>query len=119
MDTMKITCTVCPIGCEITITGDKKLNTINEIKGSQCKRGETYAKDEFLNPKRILTSTVKIKDGKRPVISVRTNKPIPKELINQCMEIIKKVDIQDKVSSGDVVINNVLDTGADVIVTGY
>ena len=43
----KITCIVCPNGCEIEIDGDN-------IRGYTCKRGLEYAKNELLAPKIML-----------------------------------------------------------------
>lgn len=110
-----ITCIICPVGCEITVTATGK--TIEKIEGNQCKRGIQYSTDEFLNPKRILTTTVKIDGDNLPVVSVRSDKPLPKNMIFNCMEIIKKVSIKAPVRMGQVVIENILDTGVNIIIT--
>lgn len=111
----KIICIVCPIGCEIMVTGEK--NSIQEISGHICKRGEIYASDEFLCPKRILTTTVKIDESKIPVISVRSQDPIPKDQMFNCMEILRNTIVSADVKCGDVIVENILDTGVDIIVT--
>ncbi|NLZ52003.1 MAG: DUF1667 domain-containing protein [Thermoanaerobacteraceae bacterium] len=41
---------------------------MEKIHGNQCKRGIQYATDEFLNPKRISTTTVKIDGAHLPVV---------------------------------------------------
>lgn len=115
MEEKKIICTICPIGCNITVKGEK--GKVKEIEGNLCKRGEEYARNEFLNPKRILTSTVKINNYKLPVVSVRSDKPVPKELLFKCMEIIKKVEIDPPIFIGKIVVENILDTGVNIIVT--
>ncbi|GLI51866.1 molybdopterin oxidoreductase [Tepidanaerobacter syntrophicus] len=111
----KITCIICPVGCEITVTGTK--DTIEKIEGNQCKRGIKYVTDEYFDPKRILTTTIKIENYKLPVISVRSDKSISKKLIFKCMELIKKTCIKTPVGMKEVVIKNILDTGADIITT--
>ena len=111
----KITCIVCPVGCEITVTGD--TGRVDKIEGAQCHRGEDYAQEEFIDPKRILTTTVKIKGYSLPVISVRSSKPVPKRLLFDCMKIIKEKEVQAPVTMGQVVIENILDTGVDIITT--
>ena len=112
-----IICTVCPIGCNITVSGNE--NEVLSLEGNKCKRGEAYATQEFLSPERILTTTVKINNYRLPVIPVRSNKAIPKELIKASMEIIKEIEIEETVEIGQVIIPNILDTGADIIITGY
>ncbi len=111
----KFTCIICPVGCEITVTGT--ANTIEKIEGNQCKRGIQYATDEYIDPRRILTTTVKIDGYSLPVISVRSDKPLPKNMIFECMEIIKKERVQAPVSMGEVVIKNILDTDVNIITT--
>ena len=110
-----LTCILCPVGCEIivTVTG----NTIEKIVGNQCNRGIPYATDEFLNPKRILTTTVKIDGADLPVVSVRSDKPLPKNLIFKCMEILKKVRIKAPAEMGQVIVENILDTNINIIIT--
>jgi len=48
METKKIICIICPQGCEVTVCGDKSSRTVESIKGFGCKRGKTYAENEFL-----------------------------------------------------------------------
>ena len=50
----EIICTVCPMGCHITVTGEG--DRVDSITGYTCKRGEEYGKQEFAHPVRILTS---------------------------------------------------------------
>ncbi|MBE6607408.1 MAG: DUF1667 domain-containing protein [Ruminococcaceae bacterium] len=112
--TRKITCIICPRGCEMTV--DYEGKKVNSVKGNACPRGSVYAENEILSPVRTLTSTVLCEDGS--VIAVKTDKPIPKELIFECMKEINKVRVQKSVSAPDIVIENILGTGANVIITG-
>ncbi|AZT91671.1 DUF1667 domain-containing protein [Caldicellulosiruptor changbaiensis] len=110
----KITCILCPKGCSI-----EKKEEGNEIKyiGYGCSRGLEYAKDEFTQPKRILTTTIHVKDGEIEFLPVRTDKPIPKRLLFDAMAILRKIEVTAPVKVGFVVVKNILDTGADVIAT--
>ena len=87
------------------------------MEGNACKRGVDYAVAECTCPTRTLTTTVMTKEGE--VVAVKTTKPIPKELLMDCMACINACRVPSTVRQGDVVIANVLDTGADVIVTSY
>ena len=111
-----IICIICPQGCDITVDGEG--DTIRSMTGQLCKQGETYARDEFINPLRILTSTVKISGSTMPLMAVRTNKPISKKLLLRGMEEVKKVQVSAPVKRGDIIIHNILDTGADLVATG-
>ena len=111
-----ITCTVCPMGCEITVTGEGER--IERIEGYTCKRGEQYARDEFLHPVRIFTSSVRLTGGAEPLLPVRSSKPVPKELLLDCAKILRTVSVQAPVARGQVLVPNVLGTGADIIATG-
>ena len=108
-------CINCPRGCNLTV--EYENGEILSVTGNSCKRGITYANDEILHPKRVVTSIVKVEGGKDPVTSVRTNGAIPKELIFDVMKEINAACVASPAKIGDVAIENVLDTGVDVIIT--
>ena len=107
-----IRCIICPTGCEIHV---KNVNGELILEGHTCKRGEIYARDEFIAPKRILTTTMRVKNGLLPLIPVRTDKPIPKEKLNEVLKEIALKEIEAPLAMGDILIQNVLKLGADVI----
>ncbi|NLY52098.1 MAG: DUF1667 domain-containing protein [Firmicutes bacterium] len=109
----KMTCIVCPTGCQLEVQrdGDGKLS----ITGFQCRRGEAYAENEILNPRRVLTTTVKIRNASLPLLPVRTTEAIPKELLAEAMQVLAQVEVTAPVKTGDVILANILDTGIDVI----
>lgn len=111
-----ITCIICPVGCDITVTGEN--DTIASMKGHQCKRGEGYARSEFIHPVRILTSIVRVEGAEVPLVPVRSKDSIPKGLLFQCMEEIQKVVISAPVRRYDVIIPDILGTGVDIVATG-
>lgn len=111
-----ITCIVCPQGCNLEVWYNEN-NEVKEIKGYTCKRGLEYGWNEIINPVRMLTTTMRIDGGKLPVIPVKSGKPLPKDLLFECMNIISKVRIKAPVSSGEVVIKNILGTGVDIVTT--
>lgn len=107
---MNLTCIMCPMGCSLTVT---KTKSGYEVSGNTCARGEAFGKEEITSPKRIVTSLIRTSKG---VTSVKTNIPIPKKLIFNVMKEIDKIEVKNA-KIGDIVIKNVLNTGADVIVT--
>jgi CxxC motif-containing protein len=115
MSEKMLTCIGCPLGCAITVT--MQDGEIESISGNTCKRGEVYARTEVTAPVRTVTSTVKVAGGIMPVVSVKTAGDIPKDAIFPCMEALRKVTVAAPVSAGDVIIENVCDTGVSVIAT--
>ncbi len=109
----KIICTVCPIGCCISITEENKQ--IFSLKGNNCPRGEKFAKDEFTCPVRTLTTTVLIRNSTEPNLAVRTNRPIPKTKLFECMEIVRELSFDAPVKMHQVLLENIADTGANLI----
>lgn len=107
-------CTVCPVGCEIdTVTDDTGNITLS---GNSCKRGEAYVRAELTDPQRTVTTTVMRCDG--VPVSVRTDKPVPRRLMLQIMDILSKASAPADVRPGDVLTADILGTGADIVVTG-
>ncbi|KRQ86286.1 hypothetical protein ABG79_01909 [Caloramator mitchellensis] len=108
-----MTCINCPLGCQLEVEVDGEI----KVSGNKCKRGEEYAKNEITNPLRIITTTVKVEGGDRPLLSVKTDKEIPKSKIFDIMKEINKVKTKAPVEIGDIVIENVLGTGANIVAT--
>lgn len=112
MEKKRMICINCPMGCslEADINGDSIA-----VTGNGCKRGAEYARNEIIAPKRIVTSTVRVENGQRPVIPVKTDREVPKNMIFDVMDAIRKVRVDAPVKIGDIVIENVLDTGANIV----
>ena len=110
-----IICTICPRGCTVTVEGDK--NGVTSVTGYGCKRGEVYATAEFTSPVRILTTTVKINGSDSDLLPVRSSAPLPKDMIFDCMEVIKKAVITLPVEQYDIVIKDICKTGIDIVAT--
>ena len=110
----RLTCIVCPKGCDLTVHFDDN-GAIENISGHTCKRGEAYALAECTSPVRTVTTTVRCKDG--CVVPVKTSSPIPKDMIFEVMREINSVVAENSLCIGDVLIYRVLGTDADVVVT--
>lgn len=115
MDGKKITCIICPSSCRITVNGS--ADKIESVDGYGCKRGLEYAEAEYLHPERNLTAVVKANGFKTPVVSVRTSRPIPKDMQAACMEVIRTLEADPPYTIGKVVCSDILGTGADIILT--
>ena len=112
---VEITCISCPMGCDVELEVDD--DEILCMEGNQCKAGKEYVKNEFHNPTRILPTTARVKGGVLPLVPVKTDKPMPKPLLEDAMNEIAKVELEAPVELGDVVVENILDTGVDIVAT--
>ena len=115
MEKRELTCIGCPMGCAITVTMDGQ--EIKDISGNTCKKGKDYAGKEVTAPARTVTSTVRVRGGRLPVVSVKTREDIPKDKIFDCMKALDQIEIQAPVAMGAIVLKNVAGTGVDVIAT--
>lgn len=111
----KITCIECPKSCALSV--DVENCRVIKVSGNLCPKGEEYAISEIENPMRILTASVLALGLPLKMIPVRTDKPIPKSMLLAAMREIKKVVLKKAVKPGDVIIKNILDSGADLIAT--
>jgi CxxC motif-containing protein len=111
----QIICTVCPRGCCMTVKGEKEQ--ILSVENYSCPRGLEYAKTEFVAPVRILTTLVKVEGKENELLPVRTDKPILQSKIFECMEVIKKAKVCVPVKRYDVIIENICNTGANIVAT--
>jgi len=115
MPANKYVCIICPNSCEIE--AELSDNGKIRVKGNLCKKGEDYARKEICSPERGLTATILVDGGNLPLASVKLSKPIPKKLMKQAAAEITKIRVQAPLKIGDVVMKNILGTGADVVVT--
>ncbi len=111
--TRNLTCIVCPRGCDLTVTLED--GKVISVTGNACRRGVTYAENECTHPVRTVTSTMACEDGH--VIAVKTDKPIPRELVFDCMKAINAHKAPSDAKIGDVLIRDVLGTDACVVAT--
>ena len=76
METRELTCIGCPMGCQITVELEK--GEVKSVTGNTCAKGDTYARKEVTNPTRIVTSTVILHNGAKPVFPLRRRMIFPR-----------------------------------------
>ena len=109
---MEIICVACPHGCRLEAT--RKDGEIL-ISNAGCKRGQEYAINEITDPRRMVATTVRIQQGIHPLLPVYTSEPFPKGRVTELLREIRKIEITAPVKMGQVVLENALGTGIDVI----
>ena len=111
--TRELICIVCPKGCPMKVELNGK--EILSVEGFTCPRGKKYAIDECTHPMRTVTTTARTDRG--GVITVKTDKTIPKEKMFDLMKEINRATVKPPARIGDVVLQNVVGTDANVVVT--
>ena len=111
----KITCIECPKGCMLSV--DMENCRVVKVSGNECPKGEKYAVSEIENPVRILTSAVLCRGLSLKMISVRTDKPIPKSRIFEAMKEIKRIRVNKPLSAGDIIVKRFMGSEVNLIVT--
>ena len=115
MEKRNLTCIGCPMGCALLVEMNGK--EIISVTGNTCKKGAEYAVKEVTDPTRIVTTTVRVKNGNMPVVSVKTAQDIPKEKIMDVMDCINRITGEAPVHIGDVLLSDAAATGVDIVAT--
>ena len=109
-------CISCPMGCHLTVEGEDGNYTVT---GNTCKRGDAYARTEITNPVRSLATTVKVNGGVYNVVPCKSAGALPKDKIMECMDCINNAEVNAPVSLGDILVENILGTGIDIVATNH
>jgi CxxC motif-containing protein len=101
-------CVICPNGCllEVDYEEEKEGIQIKAITGELCKKGPKWAQKELVLPMRTVTSSVLVEGGELPLVSVRTNTPIPLDRVLDLMEEIRKLKVKAPVKIGQVILED-------------
>jgi CxxC motif-containing protein len=109
----KLICITCPAGCQLELIVDG--STIIESAGNACKRGLEYAAHELSNPRRMVTTSVKVSGGSHPLVPVYTEAAIPKPRIFELLAELRGLEVAAPVERGQTILENALGTGVNVV----
>lgn len=112
MNEMKFVCIVCPNSCKLTVAEEGGELTVT---GAACSRGIDHGKNEYTEPKRMLTTTVLVEQGIHPRISVISNQEIKKANLTECLEYLYQLHLNAPVTCGQTIVKNICGTGVDII----
>jgi CxxC motif-containing protein len=101
-ETERYTCIGCPIGCPLQLIHEG--NEITEISGHGCNRGAKYARQEFTDPRRDLSTTVAISGALWERLPVKVTGPILKDRVMEAAREIHALLINAPVKLGQVLI---------------
>ena len=109
----EIICVTCPQGCLLKVLHEGKQ--VLDVLETGCKRGREYALGELQDPRRMVASTVRVSGGLHPLVPVYTRSAFPKPLIPQLAQALRQVEVPAPVKIGQVLLEDVLGTGIDVV----
>jgi len=108
-----IVCILCPKGCAIKV--DMVKDTVKEVCGYGCIRGKEYAVSECTHPIRSVTGLVRVSNREYVMLSVKTDKAVPKEKIFDVIEKLNAICVDAPVYIGDIIQRDIC--GADIVAT--
>ncbi len=119
IETLQFNCTTCPSECLLTVEVERSPEVavveVRAVTGFSCPRGDTFAHQELTCPMRVLTTTVAVSGGDEVLLPVRTAEAIPLEFHAQAMDLIRGLEVKAPIRMGDVVLEDLLNTGIDLI----
>lgn len=106
-----IQCIGCPVGCggEVVI----EAGAVIEMRGFTCDKGQAYAADEVVAPKRMVTTTVRVDGGTLPLLPVVSERPVPKDAIFDCIRLLRSVVVQAPVEADAIIVADALGLGVN------
>jgi CxxC motif-containing protein len=108
------TCIGCPIGCPLQLV--HKGIKITEISGNECDRGAKYAKQEFTDPRRGLSTTVEVVGARWKRLPVKVTAPVEKGRVLEAARKIHELQVKAPVKLGQVLIEDILgEKGINVV----
>jgi CxxC motif-containing protein len=119
MSKKEMTCIVCPNGCQLEASFENSGPglQVTEITGHLCEKGPVWAEQELTHPVRTVISSVQVDGGDLPLVSVRTDAPVPRNMIFDVMKAIKAAKTTAPVAIGQVLIRQPAGTGCNIIAT--
>ena len=109
---MELICIVCPNGCRLTVNQTPDGITVT---GNKCVRGKQYGTDELTDPRRTVTAVVRTTDPGHPCVPVKSDRPVPKPLINAVLRKIYSLQIDLPVERGGICIADCCSSGASIL----
>ena len=89
-----IICITCPKGCRLSVDEENGY----KVTGNGCPRGE-------------------IEGAAVPRLPVKTDKPLPKEKMFECMHLLDSITAKSPVRIGDRLAEHILGTDVNIVAT--
>jgi CxxC motif-containing protein len=114
VSTREMVCISCPLGCRLTVLAD---GGAIQVEGNKCSKGEQYAREEILAPRRVVTATVAIQGSRSVRLPVKTSAPLPRQLIPGLLNEIYRWRLEAPVRLGQTLLEDIGGSGVDLTAT--
>lgn len=115
MAEQELICINCPLGCPLRAQVER--GEVLWVTGNGCPRGEAYARQECLEPRRVVAGTVRVQNGAAPLAPARTSAPVPKGRVMAVAAAMRALEVAAPVALGQTLLCNVAGAGADLVAT--
>jgi CxxC motif-containing protein len=110
----QIVCILCPNSC---LLNADLAHGKTVISGNQCGRGIEFGEKELTDPERVLTTTLRLKNGLFPLISVKSDRPVKKDVVARLIRELNEVIVEAPVKAGQKIKSAVGINQVDIIAT--
>lgn len=110
----ELVCIVCPVGCALTVEQAGEEITVG---GNACSKGAAFAREEVLDPRRTLTTTVRVAEGKTPLTSVRSTAPVKKGEMRALVRQLRGITLIAPVQMGQPVLTDAGENRVAIVAT--
>ncbi|MBN1309573.1 MAG: DUF1667 domain-containing protein [Chitinispirillaceae bacterium] len=111
---MEYVCIVCPNGCRLTVEPTQEGVV---VKGHKCPKGEAYGRDEFIDPRRVVTAAVRTSDASYPFAPVKSDRPVAKKDVDAVLRHLYRLTVDLPVRRGAMCCTDCCGTGASIVFT--
>ncbi len=117
-----LTCNVCARRCYLTASlgvepgeeGQPKRRI--SVSGNSCSNGLDYARNELLDPRSVISTTVATAFPDAPRLRVTSQGGVPVDRLLEAMAALDEVAVTVRLKPGDLVVENLLGLGVKVLV---
>jgi CxxC motif-containing protein len=87
--TRQYICLTCPNCCTLETDG-------TQVAGATCEKGQSFACQEWLEPLRVITTTIRVDtDQGTHIVPVKTTAPVPLTSLHTIMQKIKSLRLRE------------------------
>ena len=96
-----LVCVLCPSGCHLDVTETESGRL--KVRGAECSRGREYAQMEYTSPMRTFTGTVRVSEGGRRLVSVKSATPVRRDALMDLARFAADIEAEAPVGIGETV----------------
>jgi CxxC motif-containing protein len=112
MNRYELICIACPKGCHLIVEGD---HPNWHVTGNACIKGEAYGVKEVVDPRRILTTTIRIRHDIHRRLPVVTSAALPKDMLIAALAVINPSVVTPPIYVNQVIFENILGTDINLL----